>query len=360
MKKVFLIGNYDIVIYNFRHELIERLLQEKYEVVILLPYGPRVELLIKEGCTFYETEVDRRGTSIWKDLKLFLRYCEIMRREKPDIVLTYTIKPNVYGGIAAGIKKIPFVANITGLGSAVENKGVVQKVSLLLYRIALKKATCVFFQNEDNKDFFHKIHIGSKRCEVLPGSGVNIRRNQYQEYPKGIIKFVFAGRLMKEKGIEEYLYVAEKIKKVYPSVEFHICGFCEEEYMERVEELQNRDVVIYHGMVNDMCGVYRDMSCLILPSYHEGMSNVLLEAAANGRPGIASDISGCREIIVHKKTGFLFEKKNREQLYERVKRFIELPYEDKQEMGQAARIRVEENFDRDIIVEKYLNIIKEL
>ncbi|MCI8994839.1 MAG: glycosyltransferase family 4 protein [Lachnospiraceae bacterium] len=360
MKQVFLIGNHDVVIYNFRHEIIERLLQDGYKVGVVLPYGEKVELLKKEGCFFFETKVDRRGTSIWKDAKLFFTYYKLLRQEKPDIILTYTIKPNIYGSLAAGIQKIPCIVNITGLGSAVENEGIMKKISLSLYKLALRNVNYVFFQNQSNRNLFIKRHICVGKHDLLPGSGVNVKRQSLQKYPEGKTKFVFVGRLMREKGIEEYLYAARVMKQNYPDTEFHICGFCEEAYLQKVKELQEKKIVTYHGMVQDMRDIYREMSCIVLPSYHEGMSNVLLEAAATGRPGIASRIPGCEEIIEHGKTGYLFERKSREQLCETIEKFLCLSYEERANMGLAARRKMEKDFDRKIIVNKYMDVIKEL
>jgi glycosyltransferase involved in cell wall biosynthesis len=355
-----LIGNHDVVIYNFRHEIIERLLQDGYKVGVVLPYGEKVELLKKEGCFFFETKVDRRGTSIWKDAKLFFTYYKLLRQEKPDIILTYTIKPNIYGSLAAGIQKIPCIVNITGLGSAVENEGIMKKISLSLYKLALRNVNYVFFQNQSNRNLFIKRHICVGKHDLLPGSGVNVKRQSLQKYPEGKTKFVFVGRLMREKGIEEYLYAARVMKQNYPDTEFHICGFCEEAYLQKVKELQEKKIVTYHGMVQDMRDIYREMSCIVLPSYHEGMSNVLLEAAATGRPGIASRIPGCEEIIEHGKTGYLFERKSREQLCETIEKFLCLSYEERANMGLAARRKMEKDFDRKIIVNKYMDVIKEL
>ncbi len=359
MKKVFLIGNHDIVIYNFRNELIMRLLQEGYQVGVVLPYGEKVELLKQEGCTYYEAKVDRRGMNICRDLGLLWKYWKILKKEKPDIVLTYTIKPNIYGSLAAGFLGIPCIVNITGLGSAVENSGVLQRVSLFLYHIALKKVKYLFFQNQANMDFFMSRNIFRGNYELLPGSGVNTEEYAFGEFPKGITKFVFVGRLMREKGIEEYLYAAQKIRRKYGDVEFHICGFCEEEYQSRVEKLQQNHTVIYHGMVQDMKAVYKEMSCIVLPSYHEGMSNVLLEAAAMGRPGIASRIPGCEEIVEHERTGYLFERKNNRQLCKMMEKFLQLSHEERAVMGREARRKIEKDFDRNVIVKKYLDVIKE-
>ncbi|MCI8853013.1 MAG: glycosyltransferase family 4 protein [Lachnospiraceae bacterium] len=360
MKKIVILANNDVGLYKFRLELIRRFLQEKYAVMVCLPYGKNVDYLIEEGCSFQETKLDRRGTNIWKDAKLFWTYCKILRQEKPDIVLTYTIKPNIYGCLAAGFFRITCIANITGLGSAVENPGTLQKISLLLYHIALKKVKCVFFQNQANMDFFISRNVVEGCYELLPGSGVNVEQQFNQEYPQGKTKFVFVGRIMKEKGIEEYLYAAGVIQEKYTDVEFHICGFCEEEYEQQIRDLHQKQEVFYHGMVEDMQDVYREMSCIVLPSYHEGMSNVLQEGAAAGRPGIASRIPGCEEIIEHGKTGYLFERKSREQLCETIEKFLCLSYEERANMGLAARRKMEKDFDRKIIVNKYMDVIKEL
>ena len=181
-------------------------------------------------------------------------------------------------------------------------------------------------------ELFLRKHICVGKHDLLPGSGVNTKRHTLQRYPNGTVKFVFVGRLMKEKGLEEYLYAAKKMKRKFPDTEFHICGFCEEEYLQRIKGLQEKKVVVYHGMVEDMSDIYREMSCIVLPSYHEGMSNVLLEAAATGRPGIASQIPGCEEIIEHGRTGYLFKRKDKEQLCEMIEKFLHLSYEERAAM----------------------------
>lgn len=367
--KVLILTNNDVGLYKFRKELIEELLNpgcyisgrndKACKVFISLPDGEYIPELKKMGCVFMNTPIDRRGTNPKTDLKLLMRYRYILKKTKPDIVLGYTIKPNIYGGMACAEKNIPYICNITGLGTAIENKGMIQKITLFLYKIALKKAKYIFFQNQSNMDFFCKQNICVVKHDLLPGSGVNIKNLPFQTYPKENLKFIFVGRLMREKGIEEYLYAAKKIKEKYPDIEFHICGFCEEEYLQKIKEFQEKEIVIYHGMVSNMEEIYKEISCIVLPSYHEGMSNVLLEAAATGRPGIASRISGCKEIIEHEKSGYLFERKNKKQLCEMIEKFILLSYEEKIAMGAEARKKVEEIFDRTIIIKKYLDVIKE-
>ena len=189
-KKVLFLVNHDVVIYNFRLELVERLIKENYEVHISSPYGERIEDLKKLGAVFHEGSMNRHGINPMQELKLFWYYKKLLKKVKPDIVLGYTIKPNIYGAMAASLMNIPFVANITGLGTAVENPGLVQKISIILYKIAFRKIQKVFFQNRENQQFFIEHNIAVKKHGLLPGSGVNLQRFALKEYPDGeVVKF---------------------------------------------------------------------------------------------------------------------------------------------------------------------------
>ena len=361
---ILILANNDVGLYNFRKELIEKLIELKYKVFISLPNGDRVKDLVKLGCEFIETEVDRRGTNPIKDFKLLLKYKNIIKEVKPDIVLTYTIKPNIYGGIACKNKKAPYICNITGLGTATENAGILQKIILKLYKIALKKVRCCFIQNQENFDFIKNNKIVSvDRCKLIPGSGVNLDKFKVLSYSKNNdkIKFLFISRIMKEKGIEQYIDVARYITNKYNNTEFHVLGFCEKEYKEKFKKLEKEKIIYYHGMQNDIIPFLQESSCLIHPSYYpEGMSNVLLEASASGRPVITTNRSGCREIIENGKTGFIVEIKNSKQLIEKVEEFIELSNEQRKQMGLEARKKVEKEFDRNIIINAYLKEIDEI
>lgn len=360
MKKVLILVNHDVVIYNFRLELVERLLGENYYVYISSPYGERIENLKELGCRFIETPISRHGTSIKEDFNLILKYREMMKWVRPDIVLTFTIKPNIYGGMAASSLDIPFIANITGLGTAVENGGIMQKVTIQLYRIAFRKVKCVFFQNEENQQFFIDRNIAMGKHQLIPGSGVNLERFPLLEYPKDdIIRFVFISRIMKEKGIDQYLKAAKNIKQKYPNTEFHICGFCEEDYEEILNEYENKGIIIYHGMVWNIVGVLKNMHCTVHPTYYpEGMSNVLLESAACGRPLITTNRSGCKEIVDDGLNGYVTQQKHSEDLIEKIIHFLNLPNFDKRSMGISGRRKVEKEFDRKLVVDSYLDVIK--
>lgn len=357
-KKIVVLANNDVGLYNFRKELLEHLLKEGCEVNILLPNGDKIAELQELGCIFHELSIDRRGTNPIRDFGLFFNIRKMLKQIRPDIILTYTIKPNIYGGMAARSLHIPYIANITGLGTAVEYPGMLQFITVRMYRIALKKAKCVFCQNKGNLEFIVNQKMVKGKLRLLPGSGVNLQRFALQEYPDdGTINFVFISRIMKEKGINEYLGAAEAIKKKYPKAQFHICGFCEEEFEDRLNKMQEEGIVEYHGMVQDVRTVLKDMHCAVLPSYHEGMSNVLLEAAATGRPLITTNIPGCRECLEDRKSGFLTEVGNTEDLTDKIEMFINMPYNQKKEMGVEARKRVEQLFDRQQIIDAYMEEI---
>jgi len=279
---------------------------------------------------------------------------------RPDVVLTYTIKPNIYGGIACRLFKAPYIANITGLGTAVENKGMLQKIAIILYRIAFKDIKCVFFQNEENRRFFIDNNIAVGKDRLIPGSGVNLEHFNVLNYPPDdIVEFAFISRIMKEKGIEQYLEAAEYIKNKYPNTRFHVCGFCEEDYQDRLEEMQSKGIIIYHGMLCDVREILKITHCTIHPTYYpEGMSNVLLESAACGRAIITTNRSGCREIVDDGVSGYLVKQKDSIDLIEKIEQFLALSLEDKKRMGLAGRKKVEKEFDRKIVVDAYMEEIE--
>lgn len=358
-KKILFLVNHDVVIYNFRLEIVERFIADGHEVHISSPYGERIDDLVALGAIFHEIEMDRHGMNPKEEIKIYRAYKKLLKEVKPDIVFGFTIKPNIYGAMAARKYKIPFVANITGLGTAVENGGWKQKFFVLLYKYAFRGIQRVFFQNEENRQFFvdHKIALSAQA--MLPGSGVNLERFPYREYPKDdVIKFAFISRIMKEKGIEQYLEAAQEIKKRHDNVEFHICGFCEDEYDGRLQEMSEAGIVIYHGMIREVSEFMGEMHCIIHPTYYpEGISNVLLEACASGRPIITTDRSGCREVVDDGVNGYMIPQKNTKALVEAIENFLSLDNCLKIKMGEAARKKVQKEFNRLIVVNSYLREI---
>lgn len=354
--RVMILANNDVGLYKFRKELIQALVKNN-EVYIVLPKGRYIQSLIDLGCKFLDSNLlDRHGTNPVKELKLIFYYKKILKKYKPDMVFTYTIKCNAYGGMACRSLGIPYVANITGLGTAVENGGLMQRVTLALYKSGLKKAQKVFFQNTENRDFMLKHGIIRGAYDLLPGSGVNIEQYKVTEYPDGeTINFLFIARVMKEKGIDQYLEMAKYIRKKYPQTRFHVCGFCEQAYEDTLKEYQDKGIIEYHGLVDDIAGMHKISSCTVHPTYYpEGLSNVLLESCACGRPIITTNRPGCREVVDDGVNGYIVEERNSEDLIKKVELFLSNSVEERKQMGLAGRRKVEREFNRAIVINKYL------
>lgn len=357
MKKILVAANNAGGLLSFRKEVMESFKKEGYEIFISLPSSTRDEEIRNISDNFIPTEIDRRGLNFFKDFSLFLKYISIIRKYRPDVVLGYTIKPNIYSGLACRILKVPMIANITGLGTAVETPGILQKILIALYKMAMKKVFCIFFQNEENLRFFIVHQIGKGKKCLIPGSGVSLINHPFVEYPKSeCVNFLYISRLLYEKGIKDYLYVANAIHKKYRDVKFTILGNCDDErYLSLVKQYVDDSIVEYPGFVKDVNSYIAEAHCLIHPSFYpEGMSNVCLEAAATGRPVITTTRSGCKETVEDGITGLLFEPRDREKLLELAKQFIAMPYEKKCDMGIKARERVERLFDRQIVIDSYL------
>lgn len=358
-KTVAVISNDPTWTYNLRGEILDALLKAGCRVVIIDSYGKKADDLKNMGCEFIDVPMNRHGLNPINEYRLLRRYKKILSELKPDFVLTYTIKPNTYGGYVCGKLGIPYIANITGLGTALENKGPLQKFFLFLLKNGLKKASMVFFQNTENMQFLLDNKVISGRYSLIPGSGVNVKKFEPQTYPDGeLVEFVFISRIMKEKGADQYLEAAEYIRKKYPNTRFHVCGFCEGAYDERISELNGNGTIIYHGMVDDIREIHKITHCTVHPTYYpEGMSNVLLESAASARPIITTDRSGCREIIDDGVNGYVIRQRDSQDLIEKLERFIALSQAERREMGLRGREKVEREFDRQIVVDAYLKEI---
>lgn len=362
MKKIAIITNSTNGLYSFRKELVESLVQSELSVWIIAPISSRSAYFRELGCEIVEIQMENRGTNPIKDLALFLKYDRIMRNIKPDVVFTYTVKPNTYAGFLCGIKKIPYLVNITGLGEAIEHKGLLAKIVLTLYRLGLKKARWVFFQNASNQELFRQKKLVSEKCSVLPGSGVNLSYHTFQEYPKETenIRFLFIGRMLKDKGMDELLEVIPQIKEQFPQVTFTFVGEVTELYATKIAKMERQKLLVSVGQQPEVRGFIKESHATILPSYHEGTANVLLESAAAGRPVLASKVPGCQETFEEGITGIGFQSKDTSDLKRAILAFLELSYEQKKEMGRAARKKMEAEYDRQIVVKAYIEKLKEL
>ena len=360
--RILVLSNYDMGLYKFRQELLKEAVKTN-EVFFCVPEGDFVDLLRDIGGTYIPCSLlNRHGTNPIRECQLLKYYKKILRNIKPDIVFTYTIKPNVYGGMACSLLRIPYVVNITGLGTAIEKEGALQKFIILLHKIGLRKAQMVFFQNLSNKEFMLKHGVIKGEYDVLPGSGVNLDQYELLSYPNDdFVHFVFIARIMKEKGIEQYLEAAKVIRSRHINTRFHVCGFCEQDYEKILKILDKSGIIVYHGLVKDMKPIYQMASCIVHPSYYpEGISNVLLESAASGRPIITTDRPGCREVVDDGVNGYLVMQKDCIDLIEKIEAFLSLSVEDRKKMGIEGRKKVTKEFDRRIVVEKYMNEVAKL
>ncbi|WP_099190593.1 glycosyltransferase family 4 protein [Tepidibacter mesophilus] len=356
-KKILILSNHFITLYNFRKELIKKLVEDGNDIFISMPEAGENNFFKNMGCKIIETPVDRRGVNPIRDFGLILNYIKIMKKLKPDIIFSYTIKPNIYGCIASNLTKNKQVSNITGTGATFLNKNFVSMIAKMLYKISLKRSYKVFFQNSGDKEFFVNNKMVKNNFSMLPGSGVNLEQYEVCDFPSDDeINFIFIGRVMELKGIDQYLECAKIIKERYSNINFYIAGFIEEDiYKEIIDDYHSRGIVNYIGFQKDIKSWIQKCHCTILPSHGgEGVPNVLLESAAMGRICIASNINGSKDAIDDGVTGYLFETGNAQDLINKVDKFLKLNYEEKKQMGLVGRKKVERVFDRGIVIGTYL------
>lgn len=368
-KKLLIVTNHSYMLYQFRRELIEKLLEE-YEVVLSMPFVGHEDDFKKIGCRCIDTKIDRRGINPVTDFKLLQFYNRIISEEKPDKVITYSIKPNIYAGLVCSCKKLPYYVNVQGLGTAFQKKMLSHLVGIM-YKTAFQKVKAVFFENKGNaQEFISRKLVAEDKIIVLNGAGVNLEHYAYTPFTSrqeceasgesetGKLHFLYLGRIMKEKGIDELFTAMRRLHDEYgDKVVLDIVGFFEDEYKNAVEKLVEDGIAVFHGFQEETRPYYAMADCVVLPSYHEGMSNVLLEASAVGRPVITSDIPGCREVVEDGKSGYLCEVKNADMLFEKMKLMTDKSVEEIEEMGRCARGRMEKLFDKKKIVEQTAAII---
>jgi len=363
MTRVLIFANDNSTIYNFRRELLRRLVADGFDVTIALPAHPRNQAFRDLDCAVVELPLSRFGTNPVAELATVVRFVKTIRQVRPGVVLTFTAKPNIYGGLAAQLCHVRYIGAVTGLGVAFQSEGALKRVSSFLYRLAFRKADRVFFENAHNACTFRRLRIVKDNAEVVPGAGVNLDLHPLENYceDRGRTRFITVARIRRDKGYDELFEVIRRVCAQRDDVEFEIVGWYEDEsYREVVAEMQSSYPVTFHDDVSQrhvhelMTGAH----CLIHPSHHEGMANVILEASAAGRPAIVSDIPGCREPIIDGVTGQLFEVKNVESLGSAVDQFLATDRAERVQMGIAARLKAEEQFDRELVVNRYVGEIR--
>ena len=368
-RKVVIALNTSWNLVNFRAGLIRALVAAGYEVVAVAPPDEYAGQLGALGCRYVPLPMDNKGTHPGKDLLLLWRFFWLLRRERPAVFLGYTVKPNVYGSLAAHILGIPVVNNIAGLGVVFIRGSWLTRVVRGLYRLALSRSARVFFQNADDMGLF--IEGGLVRREVasrVPGSGVDLGRFSVTPLPAsgGRVRFLLIARMLWDKGVGEYVEAARMVKRRYANADFCLLGFLEVQNPTAISREQmsiwtEAGFIRYLGVSDDVRAEIAEADCVVLPSfYREGVPRSLLEAAAMGRPIITTDAVGCREVVDDGVTGFLCQQRSAEDLAEKMERMIALPPPARAEMGRRGRAKVELEFDEQIVVGRYLDVIKEI
>lgn len=358
MSKIIVLANSPGGLFLFRNELLSYLLKNN-DIIIICPKGQREQDLCKLGCKIIHVSLNRRGINPRKDIRLFIDYCRIFRQEKPDYAITYTIKPNIYGGAVARLKHIPYAINVTGLGTAFEQKSIIRAIATIMSRFSMAKARIVFFENETDCERMINLKITKKeKTKVLHGAGVNLDRFILQPYPNGTpFRFLFIGRIMKEKGVCELIQAIKRLRTEGHECVLDMLGIYEESFESIIELYQHEGWLFYHGFQNDVRPFIRDAHCFVLPSWHEGMANTNLECAASGRPVITTNIPGCKEAVIDGISGFLCEPHNTDSIYTAMKKMLALGAAERKKMGLEGRKHMELHFDKKEVVDQTVSCL---
>ena len=372
-----LLTNNDDDVYCFRLELIQAILKSGYRILISCPDGPKFDVMddlgLKKNKAFIydDPPIDRRGTSIINDGRLMVHYKKLFKKYEPSVVLTYTAKPNVYASLVAKRLHIPVINNVTGLGSVVKESGLKKKFIMWLFKTAYRESCCIMFQNSTNMKTAEKLGWIKGDCKLIPGSGVALERYPMQEYPDGgngidgePVVFNYIGRILHDKGVDDYIAAARAVKMKYPKCEFNMLGFIEpteNHYEAELNELGKQDIVYYRGSQKDIKPWIKRAHAIIHPStYGEGISNVLLENASSGRPIITTDNPGCQETVNDGVSGYIYHGGMVQELVDKIIAFMNISNESRKRMGESGRIKVEKEFDRETVIKAYLEKIREL
>jgi glycosyltransferase involved in cell wall biosynthesis len=366
-RTIVLSANSEWNIANFRGGLIRRLRSAGYGPIVIAPQDRAADGRMRE----FEVEriavpIQRSGLNPVADLALLARYRGLLKRLRPAAYLGFTIKPNIYGSLAAASLGIPAIPNVSGLGTAFIRSGPLQHVVKALYRIAFKTAPVVFFQNAEDRQLFvsHKL-VRSDQARLLPGSGVDLERFKPVQLPDGSTTFLLVARLLRDKGVVEFVEAARMLRARFPTARFQLLGPIDEDNRTAISrgELQSwvaEGAVEYLGTTDDVRPHIAAASAVVLPSYREGMPRSLLEAAAMARPLIAADVPGCRDVVEDGVNGYLCAVRESTSLAFAMQRLAEMPYPKQIAMGEAARRKVQERFNEEFVVQAYLDVLAAL
>ncbi|MDN5086602.1 glycosyltransferase family 4 protein [Aliarcobacter butzleri] len=360
-KKIVICVNTSWNIYNFRLNLARAIKKSGYEVILVAPYDKYSEIL-KQEFEYHDIYISNKGTNPKEDLKTLIEFYKLYKKIKPDIVLNYTIKPNIYGNIACKLLGINTINNISGLGTVFINENLVTKIAKFLYKFSLKTSSKVFFQNNEDKELFVKNKLISKnKCDVLPGSGVDTDKFSPIVYTKEdkIFRFLLIARILWDKGIAEYVEAAEELKNKYQNIEFQILGSLDAVNKtavpkEIVDNWVDKKIINYLGTTDNVQDIIKQADCVVLPSYREGTPRTLLESASMAKPIITTNAVGCKDVVDDNINGFLCDVKSIESLKNAMEKMFLLDKNQRDKMGIFGRKKIRREYDEKIVINKYL------
>ncbi|MBB3188801.1 glycosyltransferase family 4 protein [Halomonas cerina] len=363
-----LVSNTSWYLYNFRRGTLVALRDAGFRVVALAPEDAYSRRLVEElGIAHVTLPMEGRGTRLLGEGRSLLALAYTLRRLKPAFVFNFTVKANVYSGLACRVLGIPYANNVSGLGTAFLHDSWLFRRVQSLYGIANRGARCVFFQNQEDHDLFlsHGLLCDTPTA-VLPGSGMDVKRFAFSPLPAtGPFTFVMIARLLGDKGVREYVQAARQVRAAHPKSRFLLIGphgasNCTAIPEEEIRQWRDEGVVEVLGEQDDVRPFIQQAHVLVLPSYREGMPRTVLEAAAMGRPAIVSDVPGCHQAVVNHQTGWLCQVRSAGSLVQSMERCLAMPQAKLQAMGRAARARIEREFDERIVVEAALDCLYDL
>jgi len=365
-KKIVIVSNVSWNLYNFRLSLMKAMQEAGYEVIAVAPYDEYSQRIIDAGFEFHHIDINSQGVNPLEDMKTTIGFYRLFKEISPDFICQYTIKPNIYGSFVARILNIKMINNIAGLGTLFINESPVTTIAKFLYKVSQSKADRVFFQNRDDFELFTAQGlVKASKCDILPGSGVDIKRfRPTKKEESNTIRFLHISRMIWEKGIGEYVEAARTIKAKYPNVEFCLLGFLDVDNpgaisRKQMDEWVEEGVINYLGISDHVDQVITTADCIVLPSYYrEGTPKTLLESASSGKPIITTDNVGCRDVVDHGVNGYLCEPRSATDLADKIEMFLNLSVEEKEEMGRKSRSKMKLEFDEKIVIDKYLEVLE--
>ncbi|MFN8340505.1 MAG: glycosyltransferase family 4 protein [Cyclobacteriaceae bacterium] len=365
--KIAIVLNTSWNIYNFRMNFVRNLQEQGHEIHTIAPRDEYTKYLIEAGCIHHDVKMDSRGANPIKDTALFVELFLIYRKLQPDVILHYTVKPNVFGSLAAGLLGIPAISNVCGLGTVFLKKNIISAIAILLYKISFRFPRKIFFQNPEDLDLFLRLRLAPRKsADLVPGSGIDLNHFTPADYRRNKeFTFLLISRLITDKGVLEYVEAVKKLRSQGISARFQILGAKDPQHkrsirLSELDEWSRNGTIEYLGTTDDVRHFIHNSDCIVLPSYREGTPRTLLEAASSGKPIIATDVPGCRQVVTDNYNGFLCKVKDADDLARKMKTMTSLDDQTLVRLGKNGRKKVESEFDEMQVITKYFQAIQGL